>query len=415
MNSFAYQNGALFAENVALEKLATEFGTPLYVYSAPRIAENLAALRTALPGVFIHYAVKANSSQAVLKLIAKTGAGADIVSGGELARALAAGMKPQGIVFSGAGKSEEEIEAALKANIHMLNVESMAELEIISKVAVRLGKTAPITFRLNPDVAADTHHKISTGKKGDKFGIDHEQMLEAAALCKKLPNLKLSGVLLHIGSQIFDITTFEKAYQSGARFVRELRAAGHEITRLDLGGGMAVPYKGEAPFDLAAYAAMLKRTVGDLGCQLAIEPGRFVVADAGALLTRVVYVKEGVDTRFVVVDAAMNDLMRPALYDAYHNIRPVKASTEPPLPVDVVGPVCESSDIFGAARALPPVKAGDLLVLETAGAYGSSMAGTYNTRALVAEVLVNGDKAALIRPRFEVADQIARDKVPDWI
>jgi len=413
--SFTLVNGELCAEAVPLQALGQQYGTPLYVYSAAQLRANFKRLRDALPDVAIHYAVKANSNLAILRLLGLEGAGADIVSGGELQRALRAGIAANKVVFSGVGKTEAELEAALKANIHQLNVESIPELTAIDLVAARLGVVANVALRLNPDVAADTHHKIATGKKGDKFGIDYEQMFEAAKVAAALPNLNLCGIAIHIGSQIFDIETFRAAYARTAGFVRELRSAGHNITRLDLGGGFAVPYDGEAPFDVTAYAAMVQATLGDLGCALAIEPGRFMVANAGLLLCRVVYVKEGVANRFVVVDAAMNDLVRPAMYESFHNIQPVVPGSAAPQMVDIVGPVCESSDVFGTARLLPPMQAGDLVAMHTAGAYGAAMSSTYNTRDLVPEVLVDGNRHAIIRPRITAAEQIAWDRVPDWL
>lgn len=414
MNPFSYKSGVLCAEDVALPEIAAAVGTPVYVYSANRIKANYHALRSALPDVGICYAVKANSNQAVLSLLGKEGAGADIVSGGELQRALAAGIAPGKIVFSGVGKSADEIAAALVAGIHQLNVESIAEIGQINEVAQKLGRTAQIVFRVNPDVAGDTHHKISTGSKGDKFGIDHEQLLEAAAVAKGCSHVELVGLACHIGSQLFDLEAYRKAYGVMARYVAELRAAGHAITRLDIGGGMGVPYKGEAAFDTAGYGKVVRDVLGQLGCSLAIEPGRYVVADAGVLLTRVQLVKEGVDHNFVVVDAAMNDLVRPAMYEAYHGIKAVREAAAS-MTADVVGPVCESSDCFATGRSLPQLAAGDLVVLETAGAYGAAMSGTYNTRPLVPEVLVEGGRFAVVRPRIDAAAQIGWDKVPDWV
>lgn len=413
--SFAYHDGVLRVEDVPLPLLGQQYGTPLYVYSAALLRANFMRLREALPELSIHYAVKANSNLAILRLFGLLGAGADIVSGGELQRALGAGIPAERIVFSGVGKTTAEIEAALIAGVHQLNVESITELAAIQAVAKKLNILAPVAFRLNPDVAADTHHKIATGKKGDKFGIDYEQMGEAAAVAANHSHIKLCGVAIHIGSQIFDVQTFRQAYSRAAEFVRELREAGHTIDRLDLGGGFAVPYQDEAVFDVPAYAAMVREVLGDLKCALAIEPGRFLVANAGLLLSSVIYVKEGMANRFVIVDAAMNDLMRPAMYEAYHEIKAVVPADGAPDLVDVVGPVCESSDVFGTARPLPATRAGDLVAFMTAGAYGAAMSSTYNTRDLVPEVLVDGARHALIRPRIPADIQIGWDKLPEWL
>lgn len=415
MTAFNYQNGLMHVEGVSLAEIARQFGTPAYVYSAARLRENFATLRRALPDFMICYAVKANSNIAILSLLGKEGAGADIVSGGELARALKAGIPASRIVFSGVGKTDAEIEAALQAKIHQLNVESITEIERINAVAGRLGVVAPLAFRVNPDVAADTHDKIATGRKGDKFGIDHEQLHEAAAIAARLPHVKLQGLACHIGSQLFDLEAYRAAFGVVAQYVQALRAEGHALTHLDLGGGMGVPYNGETPFDVAGYAAVVRETLGGLGCQLAIEPGRYVVADAGVLLTRIIQMKQGSAHRFAVVDAAMNDLVRPAMYEAWHTIRTVTEKHGPLTPAEIVGPVCESSDCFASERDMPALEGGELLVMDTAGAYGAAMSSTYNTRALVAEVLVDGGRAALIRPRVDIATQMGWDLVPDWV
>ena len=397
--------------------LQSEVGSPVYVYSAALMRANYRALKAVLPEANLCFATKANYNLAVLRLFANEGAGADTVSGGEIQRALAAGMPANTIVFSGVGKTEAEIELALRAGVHQINAESMPELRVISAVAARLGVTAPLAIRLNPDVAAATNDKIATGRKGDKFGIDHEQMMEAAALIKTLPNLNFCGIAVHIGSQIFEIANFRMAYARVADYVRELRAAVHTISRLDLGGGIGVPYKGEEAADLAAYAAAVRDTVGNLNCELTLEPGRFLVANAGVLLSRVIYVKEGSSDRFYIVDAAMNDLVRPAMYGSHHTIVPVMqpAASAALAPVHVVGPICESTDKFAAARPLPPMDAGDLLVFETAGAYGAVMSSTFNTRALIAEVLVDGDKVAVIRPAISPVEQMKWDRIPAWL
>lgn len=409
-------NGTLHAEGVALSDIANKVGTPSYVYSAARMRANLTRLQTALPRVNICFAMKANGNLAVLKLFARLGAGADIVSGGELQRALAAGMPAHKIVFSGVGKTTAEIEAALTAGIHQFNVESLEELEMIAAVASKFGQRAPVALRVNPDVAASTHHKIATGSKGDKFGIDTELLPRALELIQAQPALELVGLAVHIGSQLFDAAEFKQAYTVLANMVRDLRARGASLTRLDLGGGLGVPYQpGQSEFDVAAYAAVIDEVVAPLGCALTIEPGRYLVADAGVLLSRVILVKHGAAHRFVVCDAAMNDLVRPAMYEAYHHIRPVREATGPLSPAEVVGPICESSDQFAEGRALPALAAGDLLVLDTAGAYGAVMAGTYNARDLAPEVLVDGTRFHVIRPRISPATQMAWDSLPDWL
>lgn len=417
MTAFSYQAGRYHAEAVALSEIAAQVGTPVHVYSANRIRQNFTRLQTALGKARLCYAVKANSNLAVLRILSELGAGADIVSGGELARAIAGGIPAERIVFSGVGKTEAELHAALKAGVHQINVESIAEIDHVAGVAKALGVVAAIAFRLNPDIAADTHHKIATGRKGDKFGIDHEQMLEAAERTRRYPSLKLCGLAVHIGSQLFDLGIYRAAFTVVAGYVAELRAAGFDLTRLDLGGGMGVPYHDETPFDAEGFADVVRDTVGNLGCALSFEPGRYIVADAGVLLSRVLHVKEGVTHRFLVVDAAMTDLIRPALYQAYHGIKPVKEA--PPLAelvkADVVGPVCESGDCFAEDRLLPPLAAGDLVVFETTGAYGAAMASTYNSRPLVPEVLVDGQRWAVIRPRVEVEQQIAWEHLPEWV
>lgn len=420
MTAFSYQHERYCAESVPLSEIAVEAGTPVHVYSSNRIRRNFTRLNDALSvcgKVQLCYAVKANPNLAVLRILAALGAGADIVSGGELARALAAGIAPSRIVYSGVGKTEAELQMALQAGIHQINVESIAEIDQVAAVAAQLGVVANIAFRLNPDVAADTHNKIATGRKGDKFGIDYEQMLEAAARAGGHPSLNLCGLAVHIGSQLFDIEIYRAAFTVVAGYVAELREAGFAISRLDLGGGMGVPYHDEAPFDCEAFARMVNETVGSLGCTLSFEPGRYIVADAGVLLTKVLLVKEGVADRFVVVDAAMTDLIRPALYEAYHGIVPVKepVGNRERLTVDVVGPVCESGDCFAQDRSLPPVREGDLLAFQTTGAYGAAMASTYNSRPLVPEVLVDGVRWAIIRPRIDAEAQMEWERMPEWL
>lgn len=418
MSGFIYKDGVLHADGVSLPEVAAQVGTPAYVYSATRLAANYKRLKEALPEAQLCFAVKANGNLAVLKLLAGLGAGADIVSGGELKRAIAAGFAPGKIVFSGVGKTADEISAALNAGIHQLNAESLEELNMIEAAAARLGVRAPVALRVNPDVAADTHHKIATGRKGDKFGIDHEQLPQVLARLPKLAHVEVLGLAVHIGSQLFDIDTYQKAYGIVGDYVTALRQQGAALTRLDLGGGMGVPYQpGQREFDCAVYAGMVRQTLGNLGCALTLEPGRFIVADAGVLLSRVTLIKQGVSERFVILDAAMNDLIRPAMYESYHHIRPVHAPAAGAAlePANIVGPVCETGDSFASERPLPRLVAGDLVVLETAGAYGAVMGGTYNARDLCPEVLVSGEKWAVVRERIRPETQMQWDNIPDWV
>jgi diaminopimelate decarboxylase len=418
MDFFDYRDGELYAEDVALGALAEAVGTPFYCYSTAAIAAAYNAFAGALAGLdaTVCYALKANSNLAVVRTLAALGAGADVVSGGELKRALAAGVPPQRIVFSGVGKTEAEIGAGLDAGIRQFNVESDAELETLSAVAAARGAVAEIAIRVNPDVDAGTHAKITTGKADNKFGIDIARAPEVYARAAALPGIDAASVAVHIGSQLTDLAPFRAAFGHVADLVRRLRAAGHDIRRIDLGGGLGIAYRNEAPPTPAAYAAMVRETVGDLGCQLLFEPGRALVGRAGVLATRIVYTKQSPQRRFIIVDAAMNDLIRPALYDAWHEIRPVRAPATGAVvaPVDIVGPVCESGDTFAVARPLPPLAAGDLLVIENAGAYGSVMSSAYNTRPPAPEILVNGDKFAIVRPRQSVDDLLAQEKFADW-
>jgi diaminopimelate decarboxylase len=363
--------------------------------------------------------MKANSNQSVLRTLAKLGAGADVVSGGELKRALAAGIPPERIVFSGVGKTEAEIRAALAADILCLNVESEPELELLSALASGQGKTARISVRVNPDVDSGSHAKISTGKSENKFGIPLAQARAVYARAAKLPGIRVTGVDMHIGSQITDLVPLEAAFRLLAEFVQTLRADGHTISHVDFGGGLGIPYHmdGEAPPLPSAYAAMVKRVTHNLGCTLLFEPGRMIVGNAGILVTRVIHVKQGEAKKFVIIDAAMNDLIRPTLYEAHHDILPVRAFPKgaPEITADVVGPVCESGDYLALGRKLPEPKAGDLLAIMSAGAYGAVQSGFYNTRALVPEVLVNGNQYAVVRPRVEVDDLIAMDRPAPWL
>jgi len=419
MDHFSYIDGALHAEGVALSRIAEAVGTPTYVYSTATLIHHYRTFADAFAGqdVTICFAVKANSNQAVLATLAREGAGADVLSEGELRRALAAGIPGDKIVISGVGKTREEIALALESGIRQINVESVAEMELISEVASQRGATAPIAVRVNPDVDAKTHEKITTGRKENKFGIELRLAPDVYARAARLPGLEAVGVAVHIGSQLTDLTPFRDAFSLVAELVESLRAEGHDIRRLDLGGGLGIPYREEVPPPPTDYAAMVNDTTGHLGVEVVLEPGRMIAGNAGILLTRVLYIKEGTAKNFVVVDAGMNDLMRPALYDAWHGIVPV---AEPPVgadltAVDVVGPVCETADIFGHDRALPMLKCDDLLAIRSAGAYGAVMASTYNTRPLVAEVLVRDDAFAVIRPRQSLADLLGADRIPDWL
>ena len=421
MNHFDYRNGVLHAEAVSLVELADAVGTPFYCYSTATLERHYRVFSEAFAGekALVCYALKANSNQSVLRTLAKLGAGADVVSGGELKRALAAGIPPERIVFSGVGKTEAELGAALAADILCLNVESEPELELLSRLATAQGKTARVSIRVNPDVDSGTHAKISTGKSENKFGIPLTHAREVYAKAAKLPGIRVTGVDVHIGSQITDLVPLEAAFRLLADFVQTLRADGHTISHVDFGGGLGIPYHmdGELPPLPSAYAAMVKRVTHNLGCTLLFEPGRMVVGNAGILVSRVIYVKQGEAKKFVIIDAAMNDLIRPTLYEAHHDILPVRATPEgaPKITADVVGPVCESGDYLALGRAMAEPKAGDLLAIMTAGAYGAVQSGTYNTRALVPEVLVKNDQYAVVRPRVDVDALIAMDKPAPWL
>ena len=416
---FSYRDGELHAEGVPLARIAAAVGTPFYVYSAAALTARYRAFAEAFAPAppLICYAVKANSNLAVLSLFAGLGAGADVVSEGELRRALAAGIPPQRIVFSGVGKTREELHAALAAGIHQINVESIAELNRLSAVATARSATAPVVIRVNPDVDALTHAKITTGRKENKFGIDIEDAAAAYRLAGTLPGIAPLGLAVHIGSQLVTLDPFRQAFERLAELVLELRASGLAVRRLDLGGGLGVSYHGERPPEPAAYAALVRRTFGTLGLDLAVEPGRALSGPAGLLVARVVHVKEGATKRFVILDAAMNDLIRPALYEAWHDIVPVRlpAAGAVSSPVDVVGPVCETGDSFAAGRDLPPLAEDDLVALTGAGAYGAVMSSTYNSRLLVPEVLVGGDRFDVVRARPSYDALLGLDTVPDWL
>src|ERR1043165_4020405 len=421
MHHFAYRPGVMHAEAVDLAGLAQAVGTPFYCYSTATLTRHYRVFADAFADVpsLVCYAMKANSNQAVIATLARLGAGADVVSGGELKRALPPGIPPQKIMFAGIGKSADELAAAVDAGILCINVESEPELDLLARIAASKGRTACVSVRVNPDVDARTHAKIATGKSENKFGIPISRAREVYAHAGKLKGVRAAGVDMHIGSQITELQPFDDAFALLSDFVRALRADGHRSEQVDLGGGLGIPYRedNEPPPDPAAYAAVVKRATRDLGCTLIFEPGRMIVGNAGILVTRVLYVKRGEAKTFVIVDAAMNDLIRPTLYEAHHDVRPVSepAPQARRIVADVVGPVCETGDYLALDRDLAEPAAGDLLAIMTAGAYGAVQAGTYNTRALVPEVLVNGTEWALIRPRLDVDSLIALDRMPDWL
>ncbi len=421
MHHFAYRDGRLHAEDVPLETIAAEVGTPFYCYSTATLERHYRVFTEAFAGTdaLVCYAMKANSNQAVIKTLAQLGAGMDVVSGGELKRALAAGVPGERIMFSGVGKTEAEHAAALEAGVFCINVESEPEVAQLSRIATSMGRTAHVSFRVNPDVDARTHAKISTGKKGDKFGIPISTAREAYARAAKLPGIHIAGVDMHIGSQIIDLQPFDDAYTLLAEFVGTLRADGHVIDHVDVGGGLGIPYRddNEPPPEPLRYAEVVKRRLAGLGTRIILEPGRMMVGNAGILVTRVIYVKETEGHTFVIVDGAMNDLIRPTLYEAHHEIKPV-VQPQPGAPkpkVDVVGPICESGDYLALGRKLPEAGPGDLLAVMTAGAYGAVQGSTYNTRALSPEVLVKGADYAVVRPRLDVDAIIAMDRLPGWL
>jgi diaminopimelate decarboxylase len=421
MHHFTYRNGVLHAEAVDLAALSDSVGTPFYCYSTATLTRHYRVFAGAFADVdaLVCYAMKANSNQAVIKTLADLGAGADVVSGGELKRARAAGIAPDKIMFSGLGKTAAELSTAIDENILCINVESEPELELLSQIASAKGRVAPVSVRVNPDIDARTHAKIATGKAENKFGIPIGRAREVYARAAKLPGIKVTGVDMHIGSQIVDLDPFGDAFTLLAEFVRTLRSDGHTIAHVDLGGGLGIPYDGDidAPPSPDEYAKVVKRATRDLDCKLIFEPGRLIVGNAGILVTRVLFVKHGEAKNFVVVDAAMNDLIRPTLYDAYHAIWPViePADNTRRIVADVVGPVCESGDFLAHDRNQVEPTPGALLAVMTAGAYGAVQAGTYNTRALVPEVLVNGAQWAVVRPRLDADALIALDRLPEWL
>jgi diaminopimelate decarboxylase len=419
MNQFHYVNGTLHAEGVPLDQLAASVGTPFYCYSSAVLVERYQAFANAFDGrrATICYSLKANSNQSVIATFARLGAGADVVSEGELRRAMAAGIPPERIVFAGVGKTEAEMAAGLDAGIRQFNVESLPELESLDRVARSKAKRARVALRVNPDVDARTHKKIATGKAENKFGIDLGHVREIYARAASMAGIEVQGLAVHIGSQLTDLAPYRAAFSKIAALTAELRADGQRVETLDLGGGLGIAYRDEAAPVIEDYGRVVDETVGNLGCQLVFEPGRWIVGPAGLLVTRVIYVKHGVERSFVVVDAAMNDLIRPTLYDAYHPILPVRepASDAAVRRFDVVGPVCETGDFFAHERPLPPVAAGDLLALAAAGAYGAVMASSYNSRPLVPEAMVHGRDHAIVRARPSHDDIIRMDRLAHWL
>lgn len=421
MNHFQYRDGVLYAEDVPVSEIAAEVGTPFYCYSTATLERHYRVFSEAFDGVdsMVCYAMKANSNQAVLKTLGRLGAGIDTVSVGEIYRALAAGIPAERIMFSGVGKTAAEMDAALEAGIYCFNVESEPELEVLNQRALRAGKKAPVSFRINPDVDAGTHAKISTGKKENKFGISFERAKAIYARAAELPGIQATGIDMHIGSQITDLQPFQAAFKLLRELVVTLRAEGHDIHHVDIGGGLGIPYHDDnnPPPLPEAYAAIVKAELQGLGCRIVTEPGRLIVGNAGILVTEVIYVKDGGEKSFVIVDAAMNDLIRPTLYEAYHEIRPVTltAANAPRIRADVVGPVCETGDYLALDREMSMPKPGDLLAVSSGGAYGAVQAGTYNSRLLVPEVLVKGADFHVIRPRKTYEELIALDSVPAWL
>ncbi len=420
MDHFDYRDGALHAEAVPISEIAEAVGTPFYCYSTATLSRHYRVLAGAFADrdVLIAYSVKANSNLAVIATLARLGAGADVVSEGEARRALAAGVAPDKIVFSGVGKTRDEMDFALANGITHFNVESEPELEALSAVAAARNVTANVALRVNPDVDAGSHHKISTGRRTDKFGVSIDVAPELYGQAASLPGLTIDGVDIHIGSQLTDLEPFRRAFERAIDLVHRLRDDGHEITRLDLGGGLGIPYGAESPPGPEAYAQMVfALTEGLDGCRIVLEPGRVIAGNAGILVSRVIYVKESENRRFVILDAAMNDLIRPAMYDASHQVEPIvePAADAAFHPVDLVGPVCETGDTFAIDRPMPPLAAGDLVAFRSAGAYGAVMASTYNSRLLVPEVLVDEDRFAIVRPRTDYETLLDQDHVPDWL
>ncbi|NHQ74474.1 diaminopimelate decarboxylase [Roseovarius gahaiensis] len=421
MDHFLYRDGQLYAEDVPVAEIAAQVGTPFYCYSSATLTRHFRLFDEALEGTehLVCYAMKAASNQAILKTLAGLGAGMDVVSGGEYARAKAAGVPGERIVFSGVGKTRDEMRVALEGGIRQFNVESEPEMAALNAVALELGVKAPIAVRVNPDVDAKTHAKIATGKSENKFGIPITRAKEVYAEAAAMPGLDVVGIDVHIGSQLTELEPFRLAYEKVAELTEALRAEGHDIRRLDLGGGLGIPYtrSNEAPPLPTDYGQLIKDTLGHLGCEIEIEPGRLVVGNAGILVSRVVYVKSGEGRDFLILDAAMNDLIRPAMYDAHHDIVPLTqpAPAAEQAPYDIVGPVCESGDTFAKGRMMPELAEGDLVAFRSAGAYGAVMSSEYNTRPLIPEVLVHGHQFAVIRQRPTFDEIINRDTIPEWL
>ena len=421
MDHFLYHKGILHAEDVAITEIAAAVGTPFYVYSQATLMRHFRVFDEALNGMkhLICYAMKANSNIAILKILGDLGAGMDVVSGGEYLRAKAAGISGDKIVFSGVGKTREEMELAIKNGIRQFNVESEAELKVLNEVALSLGAIAPITLRVNPDVDAKTHAKIATGKSENKFGIPISKAQEVYSIAASMEAIDVVGIDVHIGSQLTDLEPFRLAYKKVAELTKVLRQDGHNIRRLDLGGGLGIPYESsnQSPPLPEDYAKVIHETVGDLDCEIEIEPGRLLTGNAGLMVSSVIYNKSGEGRDFMIVDAAMNDLIRPALYEGYHEIIPVIESTEnsETQEYDIVGPVCETGDTFANKRALTPVADGEMVAFRSAGAYGAVMASEYNTRPLIPEILVHGDQFSIIRDRPSIEAIIKRDIIPDWL
>jgi diaminopimelate decarboxylase len=419
LRGFGYRNGALHAEQVDLAGLAAEVGTPFFCYSSEALEAGYRAFTAALEGLpaRVFYALKANSNQAVIATFARLGAGADVVSEGEMRRALAAGVPPDAIVFAGVGKTPAEMAAALDVGILQFNVESLPELETLSRVAQHRQQMATVALRVNPDVDARTHRHITTGTAENKFGIDFDQAHDIARRAADFPGITIKGLAVHIGSQLTSIGPYQAALERLVALYRELRSLGLPLSRLDFGGGLGITYKDEVPVSMEAYAKVVREVTKGLDAELAFEPGRSLVGNAGLMVTRVLYVKETASRRFLVIDAAMNDLLRPMLYDAWHDIEPLRAPVagSERKAVDIVGPVCESTDTFARQREMPPVQAGDLLAIFSTGAYSAVMGSTYNSRLLAPEVLVQGERVAIVRPRGSYEELIAQDRLPDWL
>ena len=421
MDHFLYRDGALYAEDVPVAEIAAQVGTPCYIYSTATLERHFRLFDEALAGMdhLVCYAMKAASNQAILKVMADLGAGMDVVSGGEYARAKAAGVPGDKIVFSGVGKTRNEMRAALEGGVRQFNLESEPEMEVLNEVALSLGVVAPVTVRVNPDVDAKTHAKIATGKSENKFGIPITRAPEVYARIAELPGLRAVGIDVHIGSQLTDLEPYRAAFTKVKELTETLRAAGHDIIRLDLGGGLGIPYErgNSAPPLPVEYGALVQEVLGDTGCEIEIEPGRLIAGNAGIMLSEVIYVKHGEGRDFLIIDGAMNDLIRPAMYEAHHDIVPVvepEAGGEQ-TPYDIVGPVCESGDTFAKGRNMPKLAAGDLVAFRSAGAYGAVMSSEYNTRPLIPEVLVKGDQFAVIRKRPSFEEIINRDTLPEWM